>query len=54
MGEGVEQVTNNLPPIETNGGRPYEEEYQVDGEEFDRHMERPPENGKGQNIDVLA
>ena len=54
MNESLEPVQRNAPPPDYNVRRPYEEENQVDMEEIERSMDRPPEEGKGQFIDVLA
>lgn len=54
MDEGVSPVRNSNPPPEIDRQRAYEEDRRGELEELDRRMERPPEDGKGQYVDVLA
>ena len=54
MSDRVEQVHNNPPPPELYDRRSYEEIRRSDLDELDRQRERPPEEGKGQNVDVYA
>jgi len=54
MDEGVSPVRNANPPPEIDSRRPYEEERRRELDELDRRLEGPPEEGKGQYVDVLA
>lgn len=54
MDESIEQVRNDRPPPDVRDRQYYEESRREELRELDRRMERPPEEGKGQNVDVFA
>ena len=54
MDENVESVRRSQIARDLQISQQYEEERQANLEELERQMERPPEEGKGQVVDVLA
>lgn len=54
MSDSVESVRSNPPPPEVDQRRIYEEQRRIELEELERSQERPPEEGKGQYLDVVA
>lgn len=54
MDESLEPVQSNRSPADYYVRELYELEREAELEEIDRQMNRPPEEGKGQYIDVFA
>lgn len=54
MNDYIESIRNGVPPPDHQIQRIREEERRSDIEETERRMERPPEEGKGQVIDIYV